>query len=127
FMANVNKWERMILKRRYTASCKTHSKFEVIMLGYSDKNNRSNPHVKGGPIVTSQGEKNDISASSIIDTLDSPIEEEKTNDSNSVSLKSNLLEPILPVTSANEVSMGGAEGTVKLSGSPIATDKLLSS
>ncbi|CAI2201017.1 18007_t:CDS:1, partial [Funneliformis geosporum] len=60
---------------------------------------------------TSQGEKNDISASSIIDTLDSPIEEEKTNDSNSVSLKSNLLEPILPVTSANEVSMGGTERT----------------
>ncbi|CAI2202138.1 12109_t:CDS:1, partial [Funneliformis geosporum] len=36
------------------------SVINLLAPGYSDKNNRSNPHVKGGPIVTSQGEKNDI-------------------------------------------------------------------
>ncbi|CAI2187611.1 17686_t:CDS:2, partial [Funneliformis geosporum] len=50
-------------------------------------------------------QKNDISASSVIGTPDSPIEEEKTSDSNSVNSKSNLLEPILPVILANEVSV----------------------
>ncbi|CAI2179198.1 2099_t:CDS:2, partial [Funneliformis geosporum] len=78
------------------------SVINLLALGYSDKNNQSNPHVKSGLIITLQGEKNDISASSIIGILDSSIEEEKTSDSNSMSLKSNLLEPILPVTSAIE-------------------------
>jgi len=32
FIANVNKWERIILKKRYTASCKTYPKFEVIII-----------------------------------------------------------------------------------------------
>ncbi|CAI2181356.1 9620_t:CDS:2 [Funneliformis geosporum] len=71
-------------------------------------------------------QKNDISASSVIGTPDSPIEEEKTSDSNSVNSKSNLLEPILPVILANEVSVGSAEGMVKLSGSPIIADEFLS-
>src|SRR5262249_32164667 len=95
------------------------SVINLLAPGYSDKNNQFKKYQ----------EKNDkpegSSASSVIGTLDSPIQEE--GDSNSVNSKSNLLEPILPVTPANEISVGGAEGTVKLSGSPIVTDELLSS
>ncbi|GES83330.1 hypothetical protein RCL_jg16038.t1 [Rhizophagus clarus] len=36
FMANINKWERIILKKRYTTSYKTHPKFEAIMLSCSN-------------------------------------------------------------------------------------------
>ncbi|CAI2185396.1 5212_t:CDS:1 [Funneliformis geosporum] len=100
--------------------------------GHSDKNNRSDSHVKGGLIGASHNEKNDISASSVIGTPDNPIQGESAkpkeiSDSNSVNSKSKLLEPILPVNLANEVPIGDAEGTVKLLGSPIVTDELLPS
>jgi hypothetical protein len=99
---------------------------------YSGKNNWSDSHVKSGLIDASYDEKNDISASSVIGTPDNPIQGESAkpkeiNDSNSVNSKSKLLELTLPVNLANEVPIGGAEGTVKLSGSPIVTDELLPS
>ncbi|CAG8841664.1 45837_t:CDS:2, partial [Gigaspora margarita] len=81
--------------------------------GYSDKNNKPDSYIKSGR------EKNDgpegTSASSVIGTSDSPIQGKKTSDLNSIDSKSNLLEPILPVNLVNEVPIGGAKGTVKLS------------
>src|SRR4051812_46117483 len=94
---------------------------------YSDKNNRSDSHIKSGSIGALHGEKNEYSGSSIIDTSDRPIQEEKSSDSNRVNSKSNLLEPFLPVTTVNEISIGGADGMVKLSGSLIVADEFLSS
>jgi hypothetical protein len=104
----------------------------LLLSEYSGKNNWSDLHVKSGLIDASHDEKNDISASSVIGISDNPIQEENAklkeiSDSNSVNLKSKLLEPILPVNLANEVPIGGAEGTVKLSGFPIVTDELLPS
>jgi hypothetical protein len=99
---------------------------------YSGKNNWSDSHVKSGLIDASHDEKNNISASLVIGTPDNPIQGESAkpkeiSDSNSMNSKSKLLEPILPVNLANEVPIGGAEGTVKLSGSHIVTDELLPS
>ena len=67
------------------------------------------------------------STSSVIDIPDSPIQEEKSSDLNSLNSKSNLLKSILPITLTNKILIGDVEGTVKLSGFPIIIDKLLSS
>src|SRR5436305_7193752 len=180
----------MILKKRYTTSCKTHPRYETIRseymklndefrrlkvknsklisqnackeisivkskadnfakleevkslqsvinllaLGYSDKNNQSDDgrsllqvnasdsHVKSSPIGALHGEKNNEPEDSFIkgNTSNSPIQRQKDN---SVNLETIFPEPIIPATSSNEISLGGAG----LAGNPIVIDKLLSS
>ena len=101
---------------------------------YSDKNNQSDDgrsllqvnapdsHVKSSPIGALHGEKNNEPEDSFIkgNTSNSPIQRQKDN---SVNLETIFSEPIIPATSSNEISLGGAG----LAGNPIVIDKLLSS
>ena len=106
------------------------SVINLLAPGYSDKNNgRSllqvnapDSHVKSSPIGALHGEKNNEPEDSFIkgNTSNSPIQRQKDN---SVNLETIFPEPIIPATSSNEISLGGAG----LAGNPIVIDKLLSS
>ena len=110
------------------------SVINLLASGYSDKNNQSDDgrsllqvnapdlHVKSNLIGALHGEKNNEPKDSFIkgNISNSPIQRQKNN---SVNLETIFPELIIPATSSNEISLGGAG----LAGNPIIIDKLLSS
>ena len=86
------------------------SVINLLAPGYSGKNSRSDSHGRKNDEPEDPVSLRPSSTSSVVGILDRPFQGEA--DSSSMDSKSNLL----PITSANEISVGGAEEMVKLSG-----------